>query len=100
MAFSLPTIVSYCREFLTSVFSTDTPGAPQVGDTDFMPASAALIALNDLFKLNNGQIPIGKTATAALTNPSVAPVLTNTTTGGSLVPGRLSGRLYLYQRLR
>jgi hypothetical protein len=87
MAFSLPTIVSYCREFLTSVFSTDTPGAPQVGDTDFMPASAALIALNDLFKLNNGQIPIGKTATAALTNPSVAPVLTNTTTGGSLVPG-------------
>jgi hypothetical protein len=88
--------VSYAKASLPSVFATGTPGAPASGDTDFMAASAALIVHDDQGKLNNGQVLIGSTATAAVADPTTAPVLTTSTTGGSLAAGDYQvGRTYV-----
>lgn len=88
MASPLNTLISYAKLFFPSLFgSIGTPGTLETGDTDWSASQAAIAALADIVKLTNGQILIGASGTAALTNPSTGPTLTPSTAGGSLAAG-------------
>jgi hypothetical protein len=85
MATTLGGLLSYIKSFLPGI--TDTPAIPAtgdaIGDGNIGPAIAALA---DQVELQDGQILIGVSGTAALSNPSTGPVLT-ASTGGSLAAG-------------
>jgi hypothetical protein len=88
MASPIDTLISYAKLFFPALFgSIGTPGTLATGDTDWSPSQAATAALADMVKLTDGQILIGSSGTAALTDPTTGPSLTASTAGGSLAAG-------------
>jgi hypothetical protein len=85
MGFTLNGLLSILRKFspgTSGTPTTPTTGDP-IGDANIGPA---LIALDYSLQLQNGQILMGATGTAALSNPTTGPTLTPST-GGSLAIG-------------
>jgi hypothetical protein len=87
MASPLNALKSFLQNVAPGLIGTwGTPAIPADGDTPWTGLNATLAAVNELVNLTDGQLPIGKSAGAALSNPSVAPTLT-AGTGGTLVGG-------------
>jgi hypothetical protein len=88
MASPIDTLISYAKLFFPALFgSIGTPGTLATGDTDWSPSQAATAALADMVKLTDGQILMGASGTAALTDPTTGPTLTASTAGGSMAAG-------------
>lgn len=88
----MPTIFNYIKSFFKDVapgtYGTyGNPAAPAVGDTDWSGVNATGAAVNEAFNMTNGQLLMGKTGASGLSDPTTAPSLTTSTTGGSLLAG-------------
>jgi hypothetical protein len=87
MASPLNALKSFLQNVAPGLIGTwGTPAIPADGDTPWTGLNATLAAVNELVNLTDGQLPIGKSAGAAITRPSAAPVLT-AGTSGTLVGG-------------
>jgi hypothetical protein len=85
MGFTLNGLLSYLKKVFTwhHRHTGDAYTGDPIGDANIGPA---LIALDYSLQLQNGQILMGATGTAALSNPTTGPTLTPST-GGSLAIG-------------
>jgi hypothetical protein len=85
MSTTLNGLKSYLRKFLPG--TTGIPAVPGTGDTiGDGNVGPGLAALGDMAEMTNGQLLIGFSGAAALTDPTTGPALT-ASTGGTLASG-------------
>jgi hypothetical protein len=80
-------LISLLKDNAPGIITTwGNPGNPDIGETDWSGITATGATFDEYANVTNGQIWMGKTGAAGLSNPTTAPTLT-AATGGSLLAG-------------